>query len=229
MVLPFPLDIHHFLCDINGFLYGCQTYQNAAIMRYGHLNKYLNGAPQDVNHFPISRISSLLLLKTYHSKHLSIFHTEGSEYLIDELHTEAIGSYAYHITCWRLGSNILNSSTSAFASNFETSGIYSSSLIDDEEIYKAITDATGEAKFVSKTQAASFWDSTAAASSGNDISYSINIQSVKDIPAAHTYMGKSDESVPVVASFFKTQKPTGKTKGDLRSGTLCDWYLEVYW
>jgi hypothetical protein len=112
------------------------------------------------------------------------------------------------------------------ASNIETAGIYSASLTGDAEIPKVNTQASGEARFESNAQAAALGDSAAAASSGSDMSYEINVQNIAEVTAAHIHMGKSDENGPIVVTLFKPETPTGEINGELVIGTLSAQDLE---
>ena len=60
----------------------------------------------------------------------------------------------------------------------------------------------------------------AASSSGDQISYKINVQNIDEVTAAHIHIGNTDENGPIIVTLFKPQTPTGEINGELVSGTI---------
>jgi hypothetical protein len=112
------------------------------------------------------------------------------------------------------------------ASSIEISGIYSASLSGNAEIPDVNTQATGEAIFESNAQAAAAGGAAAAASSASRLAYSINVQDIDEVTAAHIHMGRSDENGPIVVTLFDPDIPTGEINGELASGTITAQNLE---
>jgi hypothetical protein len=115
-----------------------------------------------------------------------------------------------------------------YASSIEISGIYSASLSGSAEIPDVNTQATGEAIFESNAQAAAAGGAAAAAaaSSASRLAYSINVQDIDKVTAAHIHMGRSDENGPIVVTLFDPDTPTGEINGELVSGTITAQNLE---
>lgn len=113
-----------------------------------------------------------------------------------------------------------------FASSIEISGIYSASLSGDAEVPDVNTQATGEANFESDAKAAAAGGAAAAASSASRLSYSISVQDIDEVTAAHIHMGRSDENGPIIVTLFKPDTPTGEITGELVSGTITSQNLE---
>lgn len=125
-----------------------------------------------------------------------------------------------------LASGPLALTVSVQASSFELAGIYSAALSGDAEIPNVNTQATGEATFELNAQAAALGDAAAAASSGDQISYGINVQNIEEVTAAHIHMGNSEENGPVVVTLFDPQTPTGSINGELAGATITSQNLE---
>lgn len=114
----------------------------------------------------------------------------------------------------------------AIASRIDVAGLYSASLSGSAEIPSVNTQASGEAIFESNAQAAALGSAAAAASSGNEIAYAINLQNIDEITAAHIHMGNSDENGPIIVTLFDPEDPSDEINGELVSGTIISQNLE---
>ena len=121
---------------------------------------------------------------------------------------------------------IISLSTPAQASSIEVAGIYSASLSGDAEIPSVNTQGSGEATFEMNAQAAALGGAAAAASSGDEIFYEINLQNIDGITAAHIHMGENDENGQVIVTLFDPDTPTSEINGELVSATITAQNLE---